>query len=53
MKHKDIFCHDRYKCSCGFTTTSEVNYQRHQTEVADTQVETTPAKETGEPLVLE
>ena len=34
--HKDIFCHNKYKCSCGFETTSESAFAKHKEESAGT-----------------
>lgn len=32
MKHRDVFVHDRYKCTCGFETTNEAEWKQHREE---------------------
>jgi hypothetical protein len=29
MKHNELFKHDEYVCSCGFTTTNEIQFEIH------------------------
>lgn len=34
VQHKSIFCHDIYRCECGFETTNEADFSEHIEEGA-------------------